>query len=771
MAVPDVDGFLRQRRALIASAAPGADAAHELSDLTDRAVCALAETALSALPSSWTVLALGGWGAGRLLPHSDLDVLVVTDAPASELRTALRGVLYPLWDAGLAVGHQVRSRRDHERACRADLETLTATLTGRVLCGDTHAGARLLAAVASAARRRSRGLAKQLVSRARPGSPYLLEPDLKSGAGGQRDLDEMSWLGAVLAGLAASGRAALSDAGVIDSGEYAALEGAAAVITAARWEVHRLSPRAESLMTLELAAESRVDAEDVQHALATAHHLLGRVRGRVAGRPTAYDLRRADRGPVPPLEGAALFALLDEGEPALERLEEAAWAGLLDDLVPAFGELMDARRPALSHRFTVGDHSLRAAVLAGAASTACSSAPDAPGLSPEAIDRRPLQVAALLHDTGKTQRSPGHAARGASFAETLGPRFGLTRAQTRTAALLVREHLLLAQTASGEDIHDEDVLLRAASHVPDAATLDALYRLTVADSLATGPGAWTEWHAALVGELADRLRAALAEEVPGAGTLERAERVRDEALGLLGASDHTSPESGFVRRAPLRYLAANAPADVALHASMAVAVAGSGLADGLRTAVGPGPSAGSWRVSVAARDRHGLFADICGALSLSGLDIMGADAYDVHEGMALDVFTVRSDTLATVDPTTWAAFERHLSAAMADPSALAARLAERQRHYPARTRVRTRVDTRQAGVYATTVKVRAADRVGLLYDLARAFSDTGLQIHWARALTKDGVATDVFHATDATGEPVDDPGVLGHLAMRIRERA
>ena len=72
--------------------------------------------------------------------------------------------------------------------------------------------------------------------------------------------------------------------------------------------------------------------------------------------------------------------------------------------------------------------------------------------------------------------------------------------------------------------------------------------------------------------------------------------------------------------------------------------------------------------------------------------------------------------------------------------------------------------------YATAVRVRAADRVGLLYDIARAIAETELDIHWARALTQDGIARDVFHVTDASGEPVDDPGLLGHLAMRIRER-
>jgi [protein-PII] uridylyltransferase len=200
-------------------------------------------------------------------------------------------------------------------------------------------------------------------------------------------------------------------------------------------------------------------------------------------------------------------------------------------------------------------------------------------------------------------------------------------------------------------------------------------------------------------------------------------------------------------------------------------VASAGGANDFRTGVSPGPTPESWRVSVAARDRAGLFADICGALSLTGLDIMGADAYDAHGGVAIDVFVVRSDTRASVDPSAWTTFERHLQGALTDPAGLAVRLAERQQHYPARSHYRTRIDTRESGDYATAIEVRAADRVGLLYDLAGAFAETGLQIRWARALTKEGVAHDVFHVTDEFGEPVDDPGVLGHLSMRIRERS
>jgi [protein-PII] uridylyltransferase len=517
-------------------------------------------------------------------------------------------------------------------------------------------------------------------------------------------------------------------------------------------------------MTLESAADSGLDPEAMQTALSDAHHILLRVRGRLAGTLTPFDPRG---GPADPLSGSSLFAVLDQGLAALPALEEAAWAGLLDDLVPAFGELMPLRRPALSHLYTVGEHCLRTAAFV---SRTTDARPEGARLLATVTDLRALQVAALLHDVGKTQRGLGHPERSESAARTLGARFGLDERQVAEAALLVREHLLLAEVASGSDIHDEDVVLRTAARVGRRDLVDQLYLLTMADSLATGPTAWTDWHAALIGELSDRLRAALSDAVEGAGIVEVAEETRTRTLDIIGDDVATVPLADFVRRASLRYLAATAPDDVVRHASLTATVALSGRTDGFQVGVGTGPTESSWRVSVAALDRPGLFALICGALSLSGLDIMAADAYDAPGGVALDVFVVRSDTRADVDTSTWAVFERHLRAALLDPAGLAVRLAERRRHYPARTHIRTRVEVKETGAYATAVEVRAADRVGLLYDLAHAIADCGLQVRWARALTQDGIARDVFHVTDETGEPVDDPGILGHMSMRIRER-
>lgn len=744
--------YLDRRYSLLSSALPGGAAARELSDLTDSAVAAISETALSSLRAPWTVLAVGGWGSRRLLPGSDLDLLVVTDAPAHELKPALEKVLYPLWDSGLAVGHQVRSRRDHARKVRDDLDTLTATLTGRYLAGDEALSARVLSECAADARKRVKRLLPALAGRERSGSPYLLEPDLKEGAGGQRDLDELTWTAALFTGAPAHGPSALVGVGILREAEAVRLEAAGELVTAARWAVQRATSHAGSRLTADLADE--VDAPSLQAALADIHHLTLRARARAAGRPLAWDAPDA-----PALTPERVFALLDAGDRSLLELEDAGWSGRLDDVAPGYADLMGLRRPALTHLYTVGAHSLRCALLA--AGSAGGRVPDG--------EHRALQAAALLHDIGKVHSGPAHPARGAAMAETVLPRLGLAPSEAADAALLIREHLLLAETAATEDIHDEDVLLRAAPKVGRAGLVVALLALSESDALATGPGAWTPWHAALLGELADRLEIALSEHVEGAGLAERAESVRAGALRLLGPEPEAGT-AGFVAHAKLRYLASQRPAGVAAHARLVDAVArtGAGLA---QTAVTPGPAPGTWHVTVAAGDHPGLFASIAGAFALSGLDILAADAFTAPEGIALDTFVVRPDTLAQADTATWASFERYLGAALIDQLALDVRLAERRRHYTTRATREPTVSIEPAASYATAVYVTAVDRVGLLYDLARAIEESGLDIRMAKATTRGHTVRDVFHVVDDLGEPVDDPGVLGHLAMRIRERA
>lgn len=763
--------YVTAREALISSAMPSARSARELAALTDDAVRELARAASSPVGGARiAVVALGGWGAGALQPTSDLDLLILSDGSADALKPYVEAVLYPLWDAGLDVGHQVRSPREQLRAMRSDLQTCTAALTGRPLAGDAAWANRLLSGAAADARKHTRSLLSQLHERQRPGSPYLLEPDLKDGAGGRRDHDELTWTAAILSGRVRHDPAELVALELLTAEEYTDLSAAADTIAIARFELGRAG--AGALMTLDAAeALAAVDATSVQRALAQTALMLARVRERLArggahSRPSSNRQASASSASsasaTTPLTPGDVFELLGAGEPSIPALELAAQAGRLDGLLPGFRDLMTARRPGLGHQLTVGAHSLRTAALAANPPTGGSLASSREALG----DPRVLHVAALAHDVGKSQSGTGHAERGALSAHDAALRFGLSVQDADDVADLVRHHLLLAETATRADLDDEDAILSAAAVLGRSELLAPLHLLTAADSRATGPAAWSTWKAVLVGTLVARLDAALSDEVDGAGIVSRAEAVRAAALAATG--DTLDAEAAFIELAPLRYLANRTPAEVTAHARLVASLSATAGSMATHIAVAPGPTPDTDAVTVVAADKPELLARIAGAMALAGLDILAVDAYGAPGGIALDTFVVKSATRRPVTIETFANLDRLLTAALHDRLQLRTRLAERRRHYPASATGPLTVRAVSSG-FDTAVLVKGPDRPGLLHDLAAAVSATGLNIRWAKVVTVDGVVSDTFHVVDSEGGPVADDGVIGHLVMRLRE--
>ena len=88
---------------------------------------------------------------------------------------------------------------------------------------------------------------------------------------------------------------------------------------------------------------------------------------------------------------------------------------------------------------------------------------------------------------------------------TIGPRLGLDPEETELLKFLVEQHLLLAETALKRDLMDEKPILRCSFEVGSRECLRLLYLLTIADSRATGPGAWSTWKASLLRELYDKV--------------------------------------------------------------------------------------------------------------------------------------------------------------------------------------------------------------------------------------------------------------------------
>ena len=156
------------------------------------------------LPNGAALAAVGSFGRGAVALRSDADVVLVVDAQALDAKQAgaiAGALLYPLWDAGFAVGHQVLSDADAIPLAETDLATATALLDMRPLSGDEALLLRLIA------RSNERLFGAHAIgmffdrlegeAKARHGrfgdSIYLLEPDIKNGEGALRDLDGARW--------------------------------------------------------------------------------------------------------------------------------------------------------------------------------------------------------------------------------------------------------------------------------------------------------------------------------------------------------------------------------------------------------------------------------------------------------------------------------------------------------------------------------------------------------------------------------------------------
>ena len=154
-----------------------------------------------------SVVAVGGYGRGMMAPRSDLDLLfLLPDKQTASDRTRAEQVaeymLYVLWDLGLTVGHSTRSLDDCVAQAKADMTVRTALLESRYLLGDETLHDRLVerfadeVAAGTASEFIEAKLAERDARHAKAGSSrYLVEPNVKEGKGGLRDLQTLYWIG------------------------------------------------------------------------------------------------------------------------------------------------------------------------------------------------------------------------------------------------------------------------------------------------------------------------------------------------------------------------------------------------------------------------------------------------------------------------------------------------------------------------------------------------------------------------------------------------
>ncbi|MBI5442026.1 MAG: [protein-PII] uridylyltransferase [Deltaproteobacteria bacterium] len=379
-----------------------------------------------------------------------------------------------------------------------------------------------------------------------------------------------------------------------------------------------------------------------------------------------------------------------------------------------------------------------------------------------------LYLAALLHDVGKGEGSE-HERRGAEIALAVGERMGLSPEDRERLVFLVANHLLLSHTAERRDLHDEELIFSFARKVGSAEALGMLYLLTFADIRAVGPGAWTSWKDLLLRELYLKAREALEE-----GTFEAElgeERVQSVRERLRQLAVEVPPEEveRFLQdvESP-QYLLANPVEALLRHVAVFARRGERPVAE-----VRPVPAEGYAEVLVVTRDRPGLFSDIAGLMAAHRLNILSAVLNTRGDGWALDVVHVCGPAGELIfDEAVWRDWRRDLDAVLTGQSTLEAAVGSRLRRRGVLDRprpkaaVRVRIDN-EASRRFTVVDITAADRLGLLYDVARTFAEQGLTIRLAKIATNIDRVSDSFYVEDVGSGKITDRGRIEALQASL----
>jgi [protein-PII] uridylyltransferase len=801
------------------------------------------------------IVATGGYGRGQLAPHSDIDLLFLRPYKQTAWgESVIEFILHMLWDLGLKVGHATRSLAECVRLSKQDLTIRTTLLEARYLWGDralydelrkkywAETGTGRDFVEAKLAERDQRHL-RQGESR------YLVEPNVKEGKGGFRDLQTLYWIGKFLYHV--DDAADLVEHGVFTREEYKTFQLAEAFLWDVRVQLHYATNRGEERLSFDIQPEiaqrlgftgetprravekfmrgyflvakdvgdlTRIFCAALEEQNRKSKPSLSRLlpgflkprtgsddfyveNGRLNARETAFrdpldlirifqvaDAKDVDVHPTalrtitrsldmiddklrndPQANRLFLDVLTSRRDPerTLRRMNEA---GVLGRFVPAFEHAVGLMQFNMYHHFTVDEHLIRAVgnVAAIERGELKSDHPLSSDIVRRIKSRDVLYCAILLHDIAKGL--PGnHSIVGAEIAEPLCIRFGLSPEDASAVAWLVRNHLVMSDTAQRRDLSDPNTVRDFVATVQSPEMLRLLLVLTVADIRAVGPGVWNGWKGQLLRELYYEAENAMS---GGDAAPARAARVGDAKEKLkarISDLPDEARENALSRCKDAYWLAFNdAEHEHIARLTSAADAKGELLAMSAESDMFRAVT----ELMIYTPDHPGLFSKLSGAIAISGGSIVDAKAFTTTDGFALDVFSLQdADGGAFGDPPRIErlrqAIAKTLSGEIVPRKILAGRtLRKRVAAFSVRPRV---AFDNEASAIATVIEVEGLDRQGLLYNVTQAIFESGLSISSSIVATYGERAVDVFYVRDGFGHKITHRERLATLEQRLLE--
>lgn len=828
MANSDLTKYLSPRQALNIlwdRGVYGTDLLKEHSAFMDRFISTSYERVDDCLKKQTALIALGGYGRQEHFPFSDVDLMVLYHPDTKDrISEVSEAVFYPLWDAGLDVGHGVRSISECLDDASEDFFFQVAMLDARLICGNRDLFYELIDRFKKEfVEGRRREFVYQMIAhreerhRRFGDHAYLLEPNIKEGRGGFRDIQSVLWTSKTMFGI--SSMHGLVEEGLILKNEGERVEQAYNSLIRIRNSLHYTSGRkndrlyfeyqediarklrhydsnsmlgVESFMghvytcmesiavvsdlffdhvndtltgnlnerriTLEAGIELVADKihaspeetyinkpfmlmrifEVASQYNATLHYRTKRAVTANASLATADSFRNSKK------VASSFLKSIKNPSSSKYLLETMLETTLLQSYLPEFEHLIALVQHDVYHTLTVDRH------LVQTVHEIHNLSNEHAALF-EGSDIQTLLLAGLFHDIGKGLGGK-HEARGAELAGQISKRLGLSHNEIETLQFLIRNHLFLINIAVRRDLEDESLIIKCARRIKDPCRLKMLVLLTIADSMATGPGVWNEWKAALLLELYHKIAHLL--EQPELIDPEREQAVewmREQVAERLKDEDLTVAED-----LPEDYLLSFTPDAVSHHLNLR-----RELLEKRKGVILKAEDRGNhWSILLLAKDKTGLLARIFGILSLHNMSVLNAQIFTLPGGVAIDTIDVKGTIDNDFKQVDWLQIEEQLIKAINRRLAVSYRLDEKFRGLcksaTAASRPAKAVIENESSDFFTIIEVFSDESQATLYKITLTLADFGINIFKAKIASKADQSVEVFYVLDDQGEKIDD---------------